>query len=388
MTRTSRSVSYDAIIVGARCAGAATALLLARRGLRVLAVDKSAPGTDTLSTHALMRPAVQQLTRWGVIGAVRAAGTPAIRQTSFSYAGDVMTFDIEPRDGVDALYAPRRTVLDGILARAAAAAGAEVRYGVRVADLLRDDDRVAGVRVRDADGAAYDVRAPIVIGADGIKSTVARLVDAPVYRRGANHLACAYAYYEGLPTAGNEWFFAPGGGAGAIPTNAGRTCLFLCVSRERLDRDVTTNSDDAFVRALATVAPDLIDRVRRARRVEPFRRFRGANGFMRAPSGPGWALVGDAGYFRDPITAHGITDALRDAELLASAVIDGSDDALARYHVTRDDLCTRVFELSDAIAGLDWDIPTIGRYHMELSKEMNREGAYLAALDERESLAA
>src|SRR4029453_16655211 len=138
-------MKIDAIIVGARCAGAATALLLARAGARVLVVDKGRYGTDTLSTHALMRGAVLQLHRWGVLPAIVAAGTPPVRSTTFSYTNQDVTVPIEPKYGVSALYAPRRALLDRILVDAAAASGAEVGYGVRIDDVIVDRGRVRGI---------------------------------------------------------------------------------------------------------------------------------------------------------------------------------------------------------------------------------------------------
>src|SRR5690242_16720908 len=137
---------YDAIVVGARCAGAATAMLLARRGLRVLLFDRDRRGADTLSTLALMRAGVLQLHRWGLLSALETHGVPPIRSTSFVYDEDVVTVPIKARDGVDALYAPRRTLLDPLLADAAARAGADVRYGPRLKDLSRaEGGRIDGV---------------------------------------------------------------------------------------------------------------------------------------------------------------------------------------------------------------------------------------------------
>src|SRR5690349_22757542 len=132
------ATNYDVVVVGARAAGAATAYLLARFGLRVLLVDRGRYGTDTLSTHALMRGGVLQLSRWGLLDKIIAAGTPQVRRATFRYADAVVPVTIKPSHGVDALYAPRRTVLDPILVDAAAAAGADVRFGTAVADVDRD----------------------------------------------------------------------------------------------------------------------------------------------------------------------------------------------------------------------------------------------------------
>src|SRR5215468_4139514 len=182
-----RNSHYDVVITGARCAGAATAMLLARQGARVLLLDRSRYGTDTLSTHALMRGGVQQLHRWGLLPRVAAAGTPAIRSTTFHLPGAVSTVEIKPRHGVEALYAPRRTVLDAILVDAARSAGAEVRFGVIVDDLCKDTfGRVTGIVARDDRDHQMVLQAEVVVGADGIQSVVAHGVGAQAIRVARN----------------------------------------------------------------------------------------------------------------------------------------------------------------------------------------------------------
>ena len=141
---------YDVIVVGGRCAGAATAMLLARGGLRVLVIEATQRGTDTLSTHALMRGGVLQLHRWGLLDSVVASGTPAIHATRFSYGDDDQTVEIRPGDGISALRAPRRTVLDALLLDSARAAGAEILSPARVTRLLTDGGTVCGVEGVDA----------------------------------------------------------------------------------------------------------------------------------------------------------------------------------------------------------------------------------------------
>jgi len=152
---------YDVIVVGGRAAGAATAMLLARGGLRVLVIEATRRGTDTLSTHALMRGGVLQLHRWGLLGEVTATGTPAIRATEFSYGGELETVDIRTADGVSALRAPRRTVLDPLLLDAAQAAGAEIRSPAQVTALLTDRGRVRGVLLWNTWGQVDAARALI-----------------------------------------------------------------------------------------------------------------------------------------------------------------------------------------------------------------------------------
>jgi len=371
---TPNRTTYDAVIVGARCAGAATAMLLARRGLKVLAVERSRYGSDTMSTHALMRGGVLQLHRWGVLDAVRAAGTPAVRRTSFIYGDEVVAVDIVSRDGVDALYSPRRTVLDRVLADAAADAGAELAFGVRVDDLLRSDDgRVHGVVLSGEDGRPVQIRSRIVIGADGVRSTVARSVGAEPTHQGRYASGVIYGYFNGLDVDGNRWYFAPGSGVGEIPTNDGDTCVFVGTRSDRFRAEMRSDIETAFHAELTRCAPELADAVLRAPMSGRFMAFAGVTGYLRRAWGPGWALVGDAGYFKDPITAHGITDALRDAELLADAVAAGSDDALHGYERRRDEMSLPLFELTDRIAAYDWTLPEVQTMHRELSREMNRE---------------
>jgi menaquinone-9 beta-reductase len=175
---TANTQHYDVIIAAARCAGAATALLLARQGARVLVLDKSRYGTDTLSTHALMRGAVLQLHRWGLLPAVAGAGTPPVRSTTFHTADAVTTIPVKPKHGVEALYAPRRRVLDAILADAARGAGADVRFGATLTGLRWDRaGRVTGITGR-AGQARLEASADLVVGADGRRSAVARHVGA------------------------------------------------------------------------------------------------------------------------------------------------------------------------------------------------------------------
>ena len=200
---------YDVVIAGARCAGASTAMLLARQGLRVLVVDPTSHGSDTLSTHGLMRGGVLQLHRWGVLDAVRAAQTPTIRTTTFHYGDEVTEVAIKERDGIDGLYAPRRTVLDAILVDAALAAGAEVVHGRSVVDVLRaPDGRVRGASITGADRQVIDVAAELVIGADGVRSRVARILQAEPHYTVAHTTASIYGYQRALGLEGFHWCIA------------------------------------------------------------------------------------------------------------------------------------------------------------------------------------
>jgi menaquinone-9 beta-reductase len=371
----------DAVVVGARCAGAATALLLARAGARVVLVDKGAYGSDALSTHALMRGAVLQLHRWGVLPTIVAAGTPPVRSTTFSYCDQDVTVPIEPRFGVSALYAPRRALLDRALVDAAGDSGADVRYGVRIDDVIIDHaGRVRGITAV-AGGVCHRIEADIVIGADGLHSTIAQRVGAARVVEGRHSAGVLYSYWENLPVDGYYWRFRTGASIGAIPTDHGATCIFASVPSGRFRAEVHGNAPLAYRRLIREVSPLFEARLDEARRVEPVRGFGGQAGFIKRSSGPGWALVGDAGYFKDPLTAHGITDALRDAELLARAIMLGTTAALTEYETTRHDLSRRLFELTDDIASFAWTDAELQSLHRAFSAEMSREVRALVALE-------
>jgi flavin-dependent dehydrogenase len=281
----------DAVIVGARCAGAATALLLARAGARVVLVDRGVYGTDTLSTHALMRGAVLQLHRWGILPCIMAVDTPPVFSTTFSYTAQDITVPIEPKFGVAALYAPRRALLDRTLVDAAAANGTDVRYGVRVDDVIVDDDgRVRGITGL-AGGARQRIEADIVIGADGLYSTIAERVGAPRIVEGRHAAAVLYSYWENLPLDGYYWRFQPGVSIGAIPTNDGATCVFASVASERFRDEVDGDATSAYRRLIRRASPEFDARLDGARRVEPIRGFGGHPGFIKRSVGPGFDLL-------------------------------------------------------------------------------------------------
>jgi flavin-dependent dehydrogenase len=377
---------YDVVVVGARAAGAATAMLLARRGLRVLAVDRGAYGTDTLSTHALMRAGVLQLARWGLLGRIEAEGTPRVHRTVFHYADEVVEIPITPKHGVPALFAPRRTVLDRVLVDAAVEAGATVRHRVRAADLVRGrGGRVEGVVLRAEDGDGVAVRAGTVVGADGLRSVVASRVGAPVTRQGRHASAVVYGYWSGLETDGYSWHWGREAAAGTMPTNGNEVLLYAGVSSRRFAEETRLDVAGGYLRIVREAAPVLAARLAEARLVGSLHGFPGHPGYLRRPWGPGWALVGDAAYFKDPITAHGISDALRDAELLATAVATGTEAALAEYERVRDGLSMRLFEVTDRIASCEWPVGELKALHQALSDEMKRE---VAALVERQELGA
>ena len=347
---------YDVIVVGARCAGATTAMLLARKGYRVLAVDRATFPSDTVSTHLIHPPGVEALRRWGVLDRVIASGCSAIH----TYAFDFGPFTLTGSPGAErseVAYAPRRTVLDKILVDAASAAGVEIREGFAVEEVVFDGDRVAGIRGRSRGGATVTENARVVVGADGLHSLVARAVDAERYREKAPLLAAYYSYWSGLPIEGRfEAYNRPRRAFAAWPTNDGLT---LVIAGWPYSEFESNKADiEGNVLGVIDLVPDFADRLRKARREE---RFAGmaVPGYFRKPFGPGWALVGDAGYNKDFITAQGIQDAFRDAELCARA-LDGAHsggrpfhEAMADYHVARDEHVLPMYELTAEIASLE-----------------------------------
>ena len=350
------SKEYDVIVVGARCAGSPTAMLLARKGYRVLVVDRASFPSDTVSTHVIHAPGLAKLKRWGLLDEVIATGCPAVATYSFNFGPFTIKGAPRPRDGISNAYAPRRTVLDKILVDAAARAGAEVRERFSLEEVLIEDGAVVGIRGHGEGGSSVVERARVVIGADGRNSHVAKAVHPEQYNDKPMLQHSFYSYWSDLPVDGFEITIGPRRGWGAIETNDGLTMLVVgwpIAEAHAFKSEVEAN----FLKTLDT-APEFAERVRAATREE---RFSGGSvpNFFRKPYGPGWALVGDAGYNKDPITAQGISDAFRDAELCATALDESFtgarsfDDAMADYHETRDAEVLAVFEFTTQMATLE-----------------------------------
>jgi flavin-dependent dehydrogenase len=379
--------SHDVVVVGARAAGAATALLLARLGHDVVLVDRAVFPADTISTHQIARTGVVQLHRWGLLDAVLDSGAPPIRQVTFTVEGTSIIRAIKDKAGVDLLIAPRRYVLDSLVAEAAATAGADVRFGVTVAGVHLDDHgRATGVYGHDAAGAPVEINARFVVGADGLRSRVARAVGAELIENWGDHGATQYAYYIGIPWHGIELIVANRALTGVFPTHHGQACIWICspsVDAHQARRAAATR-EEAFTAYLSRTAPDLAQRLHLGRRTSP------VTGMLRAPNqirrahGPGWALVGDAGYHRDPITGHGLSDAYRDAELLAVALHQalcgdtGEATALAGYQRQRDQALRQIFDLTCDMASYPSGTDFVD-LQKQLSAAIDIEAAAVAA---------
>ncbi len=353
---------YDAIVVGARCAGSPTAMLLARSGYNVLLVDKATFPSDIMSTHYIHQPGVAMLKRWGVLDALMATGCPPITNVTLSF-GDVTINPPPPPDDAPMQYAicPRRTILDKLLVDAAVDAGAELREGFSVREVVMDGDRATGVRGSVKGGDEVTETARIVIGADGLHSKVAAAVQPKEYDTKPTLSFAYYAYWSGFDLDGAELHFGEDAGALVFPTHDGKACIATAGSTggfHEFRKDVETN-----YLAVLEKFPSIAERLKGAKREE---RFIGTNdqpNYFRKPYGPGWALVGDSGYHRDFATGLGITDAFRDVQLLADAIDAGFserqplDEALAGYEQRRNEIAKPLYDITCEIAsGNDVDL--------------------------------
>src|SRR3954454_14838369 len=344
----------DAIVVGARCAGSAAATALAGAGRRVVALDRVSFPADTISTHLLWPGGVAELQELGALDRVSALGAPRLPRALGGAGHVVVEGDYTPVDGIGYALCVRRPGLDAALVETAREAGAEVREGVKVTELLHDGDRVAGVRCED--GA--ELRAPLVIGADGRRSTVAQLVRAErPHRASPSGRACFYAYWEdGRP----EWrdtaaqWREDAELRTAFPRDGGLALVLLQPPVARAD-EFRADLTGTYARTVAAI-PGLAARLDGCRQATRVRAATGIGPYFRRSSGPGWALAGDAGHFKDPVTAQGIRDALRYGRALGEAaapVLDeprALDTALARWERERDRDCLEIYQWTNLLA--------------------------------------
>jgi 2-polyprenyl-6-methoxyphenol hydroxylase-like FAD-dependent oxidoreductase len=347
---------YDAIIVGARCAGSPAAMLLARRGYRVLLVDKARFPSDTISTHLIQPPGMALLKSWGLLERLMATGCPAIHTFVFDF-GELTLAGAPGTPETPIACAPRRTVLDKILVDAASEAGAEVREEFTVTDILQQDGAVTGIRGHGKGGPAVTEHARVVIAADGLHSFVAKAVSDSTYRDKPRLLAGYYTYWRDLPMEGRfETYVRPSRGFAVWPTNDDLTLVIVgwpFAEFEANRKDIEGN----YMKAI-NLAPSFAERIRAARREEPFAGTAVPN-YFRKPFGPGWALIGDAGYNKDFITAQGIADAFRDAQICVDALDETFsrgrpfDQAMGHYQTARDAHVLPMYEFTTELATLE-----------------------------------
>ena len=343
---------YDAIVVGARCAGAATAMLLARRGYDVLLVDRARFPSDIPHGHFIHRDGPVRLQEWGLLDDVLSTGCPPITAyvedlgDSIALRGDGLSVD-----GVPVGIGPRRTVLDAVLVRAAVDAGAELRESFPVDEVTFDDGRVNGVQAV----SGTRERAQIVIGADGRNSRIARQVSAPIYDNVPTLTCWYFSYWSGVQGDALELYLLGDGRVMfAFPSNDDLFAVFISWPIEEM-RSVRRDPERCLGEAIGAI-PDLSDRVRDGARMERIYGATSLPNFLRQPYGEGWALVGDAGCHKDPYLALGICDAFRDAELLAEALdaafsgASSEREALAAYERRRNTATRPEYERNVALA--------------------------------------
>jgi 2-polyprenyl-6-methoxyphenol hydroxylase-like FAD-dependent oxidoreductase len=325
--------TYDVLIVGARCAGSPLATMLARRGLRVCVLDRSQFPSETISTHVIQPCGVAIMERLGVLDSVRAAGAAPITRISL-LANDARIdadFDAQLEEYGAPSLCVRRVTLDQFLVNAAASAGAEVRTGTPVRSLVHVDGRVAGVETEGG-----PIRASLVVGADGRHSTVADLVGAAEYHVAPPGRLFAWAYFEGVEDREPRLRLAR---LGALAYLAGPTDadLYMAAVGPSIDeRDGFLASRERNFDAGIQGWSELADLLAGGRRVGPIRVMADWHGYFREAAGPGWVLLGDAGHFKDPTPAQGISDAFRHAERLAEAIEAGLGGAVDLDKALRD----------------------------------------------------
>jgi len=333
---------YDLIIIGARAAGSPTAMLAARAGYKVLLVDRCGFPSDTLSTNYIHQPGCAKLARWGLLDKIIASGCPPIPTTRFEAGNIVVEGGVSKTYAQIEAYAPRRYVLDHILMEAAKEAGAEMREHCTAIKVLKDEEgHVIGVELKNSDGRVSKEYCSLLVGADGMRSKIAKMLGAK-YTIQDPVLSCAYySFWQDLDS-GYELYEGDNSWVGAVPTH-GSILVATYFPQEEFDNI----RKDAFGHHIETIkhnVPDLFRRMRSARQTGKLWGTGHQENFFRTASGPGWALVGDAGHHKDSITARGITDAFTQAELLISRITGHLQNreelkvALSDYGRDRDDL--------------------------------------------------
>jgi flavin-dependent dehydrogenase len=376
----------DVVIVGARCAGSAAAIALARAGRKVIAVDSARFPAPTISTHLMWPGGLAELARLGALDRVAALGAPRLPLASVEIPGVRAVGGYSAVDGISYAMCVRRAGLDLALVETARAAGAEVREGTRVTGLLSAEGRVAGVEVNERGGRSYALRARVVVGADGRRSTVARLVGAAdPYLSRRDGRACYYAYFddphESLRAVASQWRQGAELGT-AFPCDGGLTLVLLMPPDARA-AEFRKYPEKEYDRTIDELLPGLRERLRGCVRRSRVFGAAGLESYFRVSAGPGWALVGDAGHFKDPVTAQGIRDALRFGRLVGESLaglpdlsaggVDAVDSVLAEWERRRDRECLEAFYWTDRTGRAD----PVGPLDVEMHRALRANPALM-----------
>jgi menaquinone-9 beta-reductase len=339
---------YDVVIVGARVAGASLATHLARAGMRVAVLDRASFPSDTMSTHVVYPNTIARLERLDALDEIL-AHTPPPLYTVWHHAGEAFTAPHTSEAGRDWALCVRRITLDKILVDRARAAGADVHERFRVTGLVgagTQDDPVAGI-VGELDGTHRELRAPLVVGADGVRSTVARLVGAEPHTIMPSATMMLYAYWRGLPARNcQEFFFEPPWIGTHFPADDGFHLVVLIGPVGEFDVRTKDRLYGERISSLATLG----DRVRRGTRASGVIGTARLDGYYRPAAGPGWLLTGDAGHFKHPAIVQGIADALRASEVLAPMVSEGTQRE--RFEPWRDTETRELYAFSRFAGGI------------------------------------
>jgi len=377
---------YDAIVVGARCAGAVTAMLLARQGHRVLLLERAETLSDVPRGHFIHRHGPKRLADWGLLEKVVGTNCPPLT-THLTDFGDFPLIGRDIRVGNVAWgYAPRRRQLDQVLLGAAIEAGVEFRPNFLVENYLWDDDRVQGIRGRDLrQGISSSERALITVGADGRNSTLARAVGAPSYEETPTLTCWYFSYWTGVPTEGFEWYMRKDRVIFSFLTNDNLFAIFIGWPIGEFS-SVKASIEGEFMQVVDQI-PGFAERVRSGRREERFYGAADLPNFLRRPFGPGWALVGDAGCHKDPMMALGICDAFRDADFLATAIHESFagqcplDHALMRYERRRNEATIAQYRENIAAARFTPVSPELFQLRLALRGNQEDTNRFVMALE-------
>ena len=376
---------YDVIIIGARCAGSALALLLVRAGMKVLVVERKQFPSDTMSGHYIHPAGVSFLRRHNLFERLVSTKTPPLHTVNVDFGPIVLSGTPAPAaDGTTDGYAPRRYIFDTMLAGAACDAGVEIWQETNFVTPIVENDRVVGIRGTTRVGREVEARATIVVGADGKRSKLAATVGSTLYNAIPSTGCTYYTYWSGFDAPHTHLFVREGQFYVVAPTNDGLT--FIGIVRPRSEFGRVRSDVAAAYRSAAAKVDWIADRLATAKQAERFVGTSDLGGFFRQPHGPGWALVGDAGYHKDPITAQGMTDALLHSELLAEAILRGLrmghslEEELSCYHRQRDSNVAAMYAMTNEMARLAAPPAEVAALVASIKDDPHETGRYLGLI--------